>query len=81
MTRDQVASFIARLYTAIRGEQAPVAATPFTDVDLTSFAADDIGRIYGLGITTGTTETTYSPYRLVTREEIGAFLARLYRAD
>ena len=45
-----------------------------------SFAADDIARIYGIGITTGTSATTYSPGDHVTREQMAAVLSRLYTA-
>lgn len=76
VTREQMASFMARLYQAVTGTEAPVVSTPFTDIPSDSFAQDDIARIYGLGITTGTTTTTYSPYFFVTREEMAAFLAR-----
>ncbi len=80
VTRAQMASFLARLYKATTGTEAPVADTPFTDVVTTSPAYDDIGRIYGLGITTGTTPTTYSPGTNVTRAQMASFLARLYKA-
>ncbi len=79
VTREQMAAFIARLYKAITKEPAPLSETPFTDVAPTSFAYDDIGRIFGLGITKGTSETTYSPQQTVTREQMAAFIARLYR--
>ncbi len=39
----------------------PTAATPFTDVSGGSYAAADVACIYGLGITTGTSETEISP--------------------
>ena len=39
-----------------------------------------IGQIYALGVTTGTSDTTYSPERNVTREEMASFVARMYRA-
>ena len=80
VTRAQMASFLARLYKATTGTDAPIADTPFTDVETTSSAYNDIGRIYGLGITTGTTPTTYSPATNVTRAQMASFLARLYRA-
>ena len=35
-----------------------------------SSALQDIARIYGLGVTTGTSSTTYDPHGLVTREQI-----------
>ena len=80
VTRAQMASFLARLYKAATGTDAPVADTPFTDVKTTSSAYDDIGRIYGLGITTGTNPTTYSPATNVNRAQMASFLARLYKA-
>ena len=80
VNRAQIASFLARLYKAVTGTDAPVADTPFTDVETTSSTYDDIGRIYGLGITTGTTPTTYSPATNVNRAQMASFLARLYKA-
>ncbi|MCY4492387.1 MAG: S-layer homology domain-containing protein, partial [Acidimicrobiaceae bacterium] len=79
VTREQMASFLARLYEKLSGTPAPVTETPFTDVDEASFASADIGRIFGLGITTGTSSTTYSPKDPVTREQMATFLANLYR--
>ena len=78
VTRAQMANFLARLYKAITGQHAPIVDTPFTDVATTSSAHDDIARIYGLGITTGTSNTTYSPDDNVTRAQMANFLARLY---
>ncbi|MFT7610849.1 MAG: hypothetical protein ACI9MX_003937, partial [Candidatus Aldehydirespiratoraceae bacterium] len=57
----------------------PVAPHPFTDVGTTSFANDDISCIFGLGITTGTGPSTYNPNGNVTREQMAAFIARLWR--
>jgi S-layer family protein len=79
VTREQMAAFLARLYREMTGEPCSGGTTPFTDVSATSFAKDDIPCIFGLGITTGTTATTYSPDDFVTREQMAAFLARLYR--
>jgi Tol biopolymer transport system component/subtilisin-like proprotein convertase family protein len=79
VTREQMAAFLARLWREL-GQTCPTDATPFTDVSATSFAIDDIACIYGLGITTGTSPTTYSPDGLVTREQMAAFLARLWRS-
>ncbi len=81
VTREQMAAFLARLYEAITGSAAPVVTTPFTDLtEASSFAQDPIAQIYGLGITTGTSPTTYSPKDLVTRQQMAAFLARLFEA-
>jgi hypothetical protein len=46
VTREQMAAFLARLYAEVHGAAAPVVANPFTDVPTTSFARDDIARIY-----------------------------------
>ena len=48
---------------------------PFTDVSAGAFCANVL-EIYYLGITTGTTATTYSPANPVTRLQMAAFLSR-----
>ncbi len=78
VNRGQMAVFIARLYRTITGDDCGPGPTPFTDVT-PSFAAADIGCIFGLGVTTGTSPTTYAPDDHVTREQMAAFIARLYR--
>ncbi len=52
----------------------------FLDVPADSFALADIGCILSLNVTHGTSATTYNPTGNVTREQMAAFLARLYRA-
>ena len=79
VTREQMASFLARLWRAL-DLVCPVGALPFADVSAGSFARDDIVCIHGLGVTTGTSPTTYSPDDFVTREQMASFLARLWRA-
>ncbi len=78
VTRRQMASFLARLWRS-SGGSCDFSPTPFTDLDPDSFAFRDIACIYHLGITGGTTATTYSPADNVTREQMAAFLARLWR--
>lgn len=58
----------------------PNPETPFTDVAQTSFAYDDITLLYELGITNGVSATEYGPAGQVTREQMAAFLARMWRA-
>ena len=79
VTREQMAAFISRLYKVLNGSDAPVVATPFDDMP-SNFATDHIARIYGLGITKGTSATLYSPKDFVTREQMAAFLGRLRRS-
>ena len=78
MTRSEMARFMARTYAIVTGTDAPVVATKFTDISADP-NADDIARIFGLEITTGTTTTTYSPNNPVIRGHMALFLARLYK--
>ncbi len=78
VTRQEMAAFLARLYRVVTATPCDTTPTPFTDVSANPFA-DDIACIYNLGVTTGTSATTFSPQRDVTRQEMAAFLARLYR--
>lgn len=79
VTREQMAAFLARMWRALDNE-CPSGSTEFTDV-ASSFAAEDTACIYLLGITTGTSATTYGPSENVTREQMAAFLGRLHRAQ
>ncbi|MEM9204274.1 MAG: fibronectin type III domain-containing protein, partial [Actinomycetota bacterium] len=76
--RNQMASFLARLWRET-GRSCPSPELPFTDVD-TVISVSDVACIYGLGITGGTTPTTYSPNQTVDRNQMASFLARLWRA-
>ena len=78
VTREQIAAFLARFWRAL-DRTCPSLGLPFVDVPETSFARGDIACIHGLGITTGTGPVTYDPQGLVTREQVAAFLARLWR--
>ena len=80
VTREQLAAFLGRLWRAL-DNVCPTTPTGFTDVRATSFAAADVRCIKALGITTGTSPTTYSPADNVTREQMAAFLARLWRVN
>jgi hypothetical protein len=61
------------------GVACPEVELPFVDVSMESFAYDDVVCIFGLGVTMGTGATTYSPAEFVTREQMAAFLGRLWR--
>ena len=78
VTREQMAAFIGRLWRNL-GRLCPSALSPFVDIGAASFASDDVNCLYGLGITTGTSATAYSPDDFVTREQMAAFLGRLWR--
>ena len=79
--RAHMALFLTRLYKSVTGEDAPAGTTEFTDIgDRSDEEQAAIGQIFELGVTTGTTDTTYSPTNNVTREQMASFVARLYRA-
>jgi len=78
VTRGEMAAFLARFYEKVTGQTCE-GPHPFSDVPTTSFAHDPIGCIYSLGVTTGTSATTYAPANTVTREQMAAFIARFYR--
>lgn len=79
--RGHMALFLTRLYAAASGGDAPAGETEFTDIgDLSDEEQAAIGQIFALGITTGTTSTTYSPTDNVTRAQMASFVARMYRA-
>ncbi len=78
VTRQEMAAFLARVWRAL-GNSCSTDPTPFLDVDLMSYAKPEIDCIYHLGLTTGTSPTEFSPRDVVTREQIAAFIGRLYR--
>ncbi|MDG2216634.1 MAG: S8 family serine peptidase [Acidimicrobiales bacterium] len=77
VTREQMAAFLARFYETVTGQEC-AGDHPFTDVSETSYAYNSVGCIYGLNITTGINATEYGPANTVTREQMAAFLERLY---
>ena len=61
LNRGQMASFLIRLWTDHLGEQCPSGVVvPFTDTGGTTHEAN-IECLFGLGITQGTSATTYGP--------------------
>ena len=78
VTREQMAAFLGRFRETITGESC-TGPVPFTDVDAASYAHDAIGCLASIGVTSGTSASTFSPDDLVTRQQMGAFLARLLR--
>ena len=80
VTRAQMASFLARMWTKA-GQECPAAgALSFTDVPAGSLHAASIDCISALGITRGATATTFSPSQAVTRGQMASFLARFHKA-
>lgn len=70
-TRAQAVTF---LFRALKGEAKGVSS--FTDVPSDSYYAEAVAWAYENGITSGTTETTFSPDDVCTRAQIVTFLFR-----
>ena len=77
LTRGQMASFLVRLWRDVLGRACPGGGTPFSDV-AGSVHEYNIACIYNLGITVGTTTSTYSPQDELTASQISRFLLRTY---
>ena len=79
VTRAETAALVARLYRYLSTNTCPTTPPPFTDTT-TNWASTDIACVYGLGIDTGTTATTFSPGDTLTRADMATILARTIRA-
>ena len=78
LNRGQMASFLIRLWTDQLGQQCPTdVAVPFTDTAGTTHEAN-IECLFGLGITQGTSATTYGPQDPLKASQIARFLYRTY---
>jgi hypothetical protein len=79
VTRAETAALVAHLYRFLPTKTCPTTPPPFTDTT-GNWASDDIACVYGLGIDTGTTTTTFSPDDMLTRSDIVTILACTLRA-
>ena len=78
LTRGQMASFLVRLWRDVLGRGcSDDVVLPFVDVAGTTHETN-IGCLYGLGITMGTTTTTYGPGDKLKASQISRFLLRVY---
>lgn len=76
ITREEFCELAVLLYEKTTGITAtPVAPNPFTDT-----TNSQILKAYNLGITTGTSATTFSPKVLINREQCAAMLFRAIKA-
>ncbi|MGN0181691.1 MAG: NlpC/P60 family protein [Candidatus Ornithomonoglobus sp.] len=70
ITREEFCELAMNLYKKLTNEVVPVpAGSPFTDTDSVAVA-----QAYNYGIVNGTDDTTFTPDRLVTREEMAKML-------
>jgi hypothetical protein len=71
ITREEFCELAVLLYEKCTDRTAEVATNPFTDTQ-----NPQILKAYGLGITTGTSATTFSPKVLINREQCATMLYR-----
>lgn len=76
ITRAEFAALSVKLYEVMSGKTAaPATQNPFTDT-----ADPEILKAYALGITKGTTPTTFQPKLLIPREQVATMLTRTLQA-
>lgn len=74
LPRAQMASLLVRAFELGEGQEFP--SDIFIDVDQGNVHAPNIEVVAGLGITSGTTATTFAPDRTVDRAQMASFLIR-----
>lgn len=75
ITREEFAALAVVLYNKTTGKTAsPASPNPFTDT-----VNPEILKAFQLGITKGTSATTFSPAQLINREQVAAMLSRAVR--
>ena len=77
VTRETMALFLTRLATAMGVTLGDGSDQGFTDLPTSAASVTAINQIKQLGVTVGTTATTYSPDDNVTREQMAMFIERL----
>ena len=76
ITREEFCELAVLLYEKVtEATAAPASPNPFTDT-----TNNQILKAYALGITTGTSATTFSPKTLINREQCAAMLFRAIKA-
>lgn len=74
ITRSEFASLSVKLYEALgKTELKAAEVNPFSDT-----ADEQVLKAYAAGITTGTSDTTFEPDALLSREQAATMLARTY---
>jgi hypothetical protein len=75
ITRAEFAAVSVKVYEALSGETAsPAAENPFTDTKDV-----EVLKAYRVGITAGTSATTFAPDTLLNREQAASMLTRVYK--
>ncbi|HEY9577529.1 MAG TPA: S-layer homology domain-containing protein [Pseudobacillus sp.] len=76
LTRAELAKIMVTAFNLPRAK-----GPTFTDVPKSHWAAEYIGTLAGAGITSGTSETTFSPDGKVTRGQLAVFISNVLKHD
>lgn len=78
ITREEFCTIAVKLYESLSGKtvDADTDWLPFTDCDYSDYISY-IAIAYDLGITNGTSKTTFSPYDNISREQLATMLYRV----
>ncbi|MDD7408599.1 MAG: S-layer homology domain-containing protein [Anaerovoracaceae bacterium] len=75
ITREEFAAVSVKAYEKLSGTKAiPDVTDPFTDCK-----DPEVLKAYNVGITAGTSDTTFSPYLLLNREQAASMLTRVFK--
>jgi len=75
ITRAEFAAVSVKVYESLSGTKAaPIAVNPFTDTK-----DPEVLKAYNVGITNGTSDTTFAPNELLNREQAATMLTRVYK--
>lgn len=77
ITRAEFCAVAVQLYEQMGGPvlNAASLSSPFVDT-----SSDAVKKAYQLGITNGTSATTFDPYTLISREQLATMLTRVYKS-
>jgi hypothetical protein len=81
VTREQMATFIVRLFGGEPPSNYCNSELPFTDVTADMWSCRFIKRLKELKITTGYPDGRFGPYDLVSREQMATFLVRALEVE
>lgn len=79
ITRGEFAAVAVQLYEEWTGETAAAWPTAFGDITGDP-CQTDIEKAYAIGITNGTSDTTFDPDAKITREQLSTMLCRVYKS-
>ncbi len=74
ITRAEFAAVAVKTYESLSGQAAQPGDDPFTDTD-----DPEVMKAFALGVTSGSSATTFSPNLLLTREQASVMLTRVYQ--